>query len=357
MTDNSNPSGSPSIPRARAYWYIVCESKALGTKPLSVTLWSQELVLFRGKEGKPSALLNRCAHRNVPLSDGRCDEGIIQCPYHGWKFNGQGHCVEVPAQPGCETGQSHAVPAHSVRESQGYVWVYGAPNQLPHGDPYLFPHLDDRSYIHVRYQADFDANIHATAENILDVPHTAFLHKGLFRGGEPNRIRTEVTHFSDRVECQFLDEPRPSGVLGKILAPGGGDGMYHCDRFILPSVAQVEYRLGDRGHLMTTSSLTPLSDWKTRMYAIVSIRKSFWLQLLRPVITPVAMKVVRQDQEMLIRQTSAVREAGEHYAYTNADTLGPGIIKLLRKAARESVSIQPINEEDPLQTVKGELWV
>ena len=115
--------------------------------------------------------------------------------------------------------------------------------------------------------------------------------------------------------------------------------MFHCDRFMLPRVAQVEYRLGDRGHLLTTSCLTPISDWQTRMYAVVSLRKSFWLQLLRPVITPIAMKVVRQDQEMLTRQTKAVAEQGEHYAYTPADTLGPGIMKLLRRAARESVSI------------------
>ena len=93
------------------------------------------------------------------------------------------------------------------------------------------------------------------------------------------------------------------------------------------------------------------------MFAVVSLRKSIWLQLLRPVITPIAMKVVRQDQEMLAKQTAVVSAEGEHYAYTPADTLGPGIMKLLRRAGRESISIQETSSEDPSQVTTGEICV
>jgi phenylpropionate dioxygenase-like ring-hydroxylating dioxygenase large terminal subunit len=255
------------------------------------------------------------------------------------------------------------VPAFKVKEVQGYVWIHTEPDGVPHTQPYRFPFLEDKGYIHVRYQADFEASLHATAENILDVPHTAFLHKGLFRGGEPNPIQTVVRAFEDRVECEFIGEPRPSGILGKILAPGGGDQMFHCDRFLLPSVAQVEYRMGNRGHLLTTSSLCPLSDFKTRMYAVVSLRRSFWLSLLRPVVTPLAMKVVQQDQDMLKKQTDSIRlHGGEHYAYTEADTLGPGMIKLLRRAVKEKVEIRVHGDTtapelgEPESVNNGTIW-
>ena len=187
MPEQFSPSEPENAQKAEAYWYIACQSKELGNRPIPVRLFGRDLVLFRGQDGLPAALLDRCSHRNVPLSDGRCVEGVLQCPYHGWKFNGQG-TAPVPAQPEFQPGQSHSVPSFAATESQGYVWVFGAPNQEPRGRPYRIPVHEDSDYVHVRYQADFDASIHATAENILDVPHTAFLHKGLLprRKAQPN---------------------------------------------------------------------------------------------------------------------------------------------------------------------------
>jgi phenylpropionate dioxygenase-like ring-hydroxylating dioxygenase large terminal subunit len=363
MTSEYETKGSFSVFHAKAYWYIACLSKELRKAPLAIQIWGTPMVLFRSEDGTASCLLDRCAHRNVPLSQGQCVNSSIQCAYHGWEFSGDGACQNVPALPQCQTGPTHRVPSFSVVESQGYVWVFTLPDTPPTGKPFSFPFLEDKNYIHVAYQADFEASLHAVAENILDVPHTAYLHKGLFRGGEPNRIGTEIRSFSDRVECEFSGEPRPSGVMAKILAPGGGERMFHCDRFVLPSMAQVEYQIGHKGHLVTSSCLSPVSDFRTRMYAVVSIRRSFWLSLLRPVITPLAMKVVQQDKEILALQTAAIRsEGGEHYAYTEADTLGPGIIKLLRRATKESVVIRQTGSAttadlgEPLSVQQGEIW-
>jgi phenylpropionate dioxygenase-like ring-hydroxylating dioxygenase large terminal subunit len=363
MTHPPEAKGTFSVFPAKGYWYIASLSKDLGNKPMPIRLWDTPMVLFRSEDGQAHCLLDRCAHRNVPLSQGQCVKSAIQCAYHGWEFTGGGVCQNVPALPQCQTGQAHRVPSYSVLESQGYLWVFTLPDTAPVGKPFCFPFLDNKDYIHVAYQADFEASLHAVAENILDVPHTAFLHKGLFRGGKPNRIETEVRTFSDRVECEFIGEPRPSGIMAKILAPGGGDRMFHCDRFVLPSMAQVEYKIGDKGHLVTSSCLSPLSDFQTRMYAVVSIRRSFWLSLLRPVVTPLAMKVVQQDKEMLALQTASLRaQGGEHYAYTEADTLGPGIIKLLRQASKENVDIVVDGAGTtpslgrPNSTQKGEVW-
>ena len=66
------------------------------------------------------------------------------------------------------------------------------------------------------------------------------------------------------VEAEYVGEPRPSGLVGRILAPGGGL-VRHWDRFFLPSVAQVEYRLGDVTHFLITALCTPVSDFHTRL--------------------------------------------------------------------------------------------
>ena len=76
------------------------------------------------------------------------------------------------------------------------------------------------------------AGLHAALENTLDVPHTAFLHGGLFRGGRPPvDIEVVVRHTADGVEAEYLGEPRPPGLAGRILAPEGGV-VTHVDRFL-----------------------------------------------------------------------------------------------------------------------------
>jgi hypothetical protein len=89
------------------------------------------------------------------------------------------------------------------------------------------------------------STLHAAIENALDVPHTAFLHKGLFRGGKKNRITAVVSRYSDRVEIEYQGEPRPPGIVGKILSPSGGI-VEHWDRFFLPSIRPGGIPLGQR---------------------------------------------------------------------------------------------------------------
>ena len=81
----------------RPYWYIAAEARELGTKPLTRTILGERLVLFRDGEGRPAALIDRCAHRNMALSRGRVSRGAIECPYHGWRYRGDGRCVAIPS--------------------------------------------------------------------------------------------------------------------------------------------------------------------------------------------------------------------------------------------------------------------
>ena len=68
--------------RLPQHWFILCTSRELGTRPLARTLQGTPLVLFRDGRGRPAALLDRCPHRNVPLSLGRVRDGQLECNYH-----------------------------------------------------------------------------------------------------------------------------------------------------------------------------------------------------------------------------------------------------------------------------------
>ncbi|MEM7796271.1 MAG: Rieske (2Fe-2S) protein, partial [Cyanobacteria bacterium P01_C01_bin.118] len=81
------------------FWYVVALSEQL--KPETVlqrTVLDEWLVVFRGVDGKPVALRDRCLHRNTRLSGGKVDRGQLECPYHGWTYDHMGKVTFVPAE-------------------------------------------------------------------------------------------------------------------------------------------------------------------------------------------------------------------------------------------------------------------
>jgi phenylpropionate dioxygenase-like ring-hydroxylating dioxygenase large terminal subunit len=324
-----------SVARLARWWYVACESRELRDAPLARTVIGVPLVLFRDASGQAAALLDRCPHRNVPLSLGRVvDAGRLECAYHGWQFDGAGACRVVPGLladgDGAERGTRRA-PAFVVREQSGVVWVWPTPDEAPTGAPFALPYAGAPGYATVMRVLEMDATLHAVVENALDVPHTAFLHRGLFRGGVRHEVTAIVRRTADQVEAEYVGEPRPEGFVGRMLAPGGGV-VQHWDRFVLPSVAQVEYRLG-ANHLVVTSLCTPVTDTRTRMFAVVSIKLRALTGLAARLVQPLALRIFRQDARILAAQTDVIRRfGGEQYMSTELDMVGPQVWRLLKHA-------------------------
>jgi phenylpropionate dioxygenase-like ring-hydroxylating dioxygenase large terminal subunit len=333
-----------SVARLPDYWYIACRSGELGKKPLARSVLGIPLAIFRNRAGAVGALLDRCPHRNVPLSQGTLVEsGHLECRYHGWQFDTTGACRFVPGL--CGSGEHHGrrAEAFPVREQDGFVWVYGRPDTKPEREPFPLPLTAEPGYTTVVRDVDVEASVHAAAENALDVPHTAYLHRGLFRGGQKNKIEAIVRRWGDRVEAEYQGEPRPPGVVGRLLSPSGGT-VEHWDRFFLPSIAQVEYRLGSENHILVTTAMTPLADFRTRMYAVISFRVRLPGRVVKLVLEPLAMRIFRQDAEILRVQTETIRRfGGEQFMSTDVDVLGREIWRLLRQAERGE--IEPMTEE------------
>ena len=86
----------------RRYWipFLLSEEVAEnGGAPVRVKLLSESLIAFRDSEGKLGLIEEFCAHRRVSLWFGRNEEGGLRCPYHGWKYDVAGKCMEVPSEP------------------------------------------------------------------------------------------------------------------------------------------------------------------------------------------------------------------------------------------------------------------
>ena len=105
----ADQAGTFSVARPLNAWYPACRSVELAKQPLAAVICDTPLCLFRDEHGKPTALLDRCAHRNVPLSGGRIVGSEIECAYHGWRYDAGGICRRVPALSGDPEGKARRV--------------------------------------------------------------------------------------------------------------------------------------------------------------------------------------------------------------------------------------------------------
>ncbi|MEW5850679.1 MAG: aromatic ring-hydroxylating dioxygenase subunit alpha [Myxococcota bacterium] len=331
--------GHTSVATLTDYWYVACRSSELGKQPLARTVLGVPLVVFRAAGGRAAVMLDRCPHRNVPLSEGTVRDGTLECAYHGWRFDADGQCRLIPGLCEATPPKGRHNTAYRVVEQDGLVWVFMNPEVEPTVSPHALPHLHDPRYASVHQDLDMPCTVHACAENALDVPHTAFLHRGLFRGASSkrSRIKAVVKRTRSGVEAEYVGESRPGGLAGRILAPRGGV-VTHFDRFLMPSIAQVEYRLGD-AHLLVNAIFTPISDFLTRQYGVVSWRLPVPPRVVQTAMTPVVSRILKQDAAMLALQTRNIqRFGGEQYVSTEIDVLGPEIWRLMKAAERGQLS-------------------
>ena len=320
-----------SVALPRPAWYPACTSAELGRrKPLAIELMDVPLVVFRDGRGEPGVLVDRCPHRNAPLSMGRVHEGSLECGYHGWRFDREGGCVAIPGldRP---VGERRGVGAHAAVERDGMVWFWSEPDEAPEGEPFRLPDLGPgMREVVLRY--DIDATMHSAVENTLDVPHTAFLHRGLLRGAAPNEIRAVRRPIAGGVEVQYHGEPFGIGFL----RPRSDTELLHFDRFVLPCVAQVEYRAGPWLHLVNSVLHLPLSDLRTRAWFVLRFdSRRLPTRAVQAVVRLQGPRVAKQDVEVLGRQTANTRRfGGEQHSSTDLDLFGTAVWRLLRSAEK-----------------------
>ncbi|WP_438015155.1 aromatic ring-hydroxylating dioxygenase subunit alpha [Sorangium sp. So ce315] len=145
-------------------------------RPLAVRVAGTPLVLLRDREGKPSALLDRCPHRGVALSLGRVKDGCLECPFHGWQIEGSGQVCHVPWNPDAKLSTLRGV-AFPARELAGQIWVYTAPIDRPATEPEAPPALLSPGVRISGFQIEWATHWTRAMENMLDWPHLPFVHR------------------------------------------------------------------------------------------------------------------------------------------------------------------------------------
>lgn len=188
-------------PVLRRFWYPVMPIAMLTPdKPQSFQLLGQRLALWLDAEGKPASIADRCCHRSAQLSKGEVIEGCVRCPYHGWSFNPDGDCVNVPQLSGQAISRTYQVPAYACQERYGYVWVC---LDEPLTDIPEIPEATDSGFrqIHEFYET-WNAGGLRIMENSFDSAHGHFVHAESW-GDQKNPVPPPIDEITE-TETGFL---------------------------------------------------------------------------------------------------------------------------------------------------------
>ena len=256
------------------FWYIVALSHQL--KPntvLSRTVLDEWLVVFRGEDGKPVALQDKCIHRNSRLSKGKICQGKIQCPYHGWVYDNTGKVVSVPSE-GENLSQSQVRKGlvYQTKEQDGYVYVRLSSNPSEEFAPFTMPFYQQPGWETVRVINRFENNVTNCVENFIDIPHTASVHPGVFRKPSQQHLEMTVERRNGCVKAEYRNETTNLGWFTKFLN-NKGYKIRHIDSFHMPNITSVEYDTAPNRKLFITSQSIRETDnsmsQKLKSYMII----------------------------------------------------------------------------------------
>jgi len=168
--------GTPMGTLLRRYWFPIAAAADLDANPVKgIKLLGEDLVVFRDRGGRLGLIGERCPHRRVSMRYGIPEADGLRCCYHGWMFDGQGRCVEMPAElPGSTFKDRVRTTAYPVQELGGLVFAYLGPEPAP-----LLPRWDllvmDNVWRDIGVTV-IPCNWIQCMENSLDPVHTEWLH-------------------------------------------------------------------------------------------------------------------------------------------------------------------------------------
>ena len=221
--------GTPMGDLFRRYWipFLLSEEIAeRGCPPVRVTLLSERLVAFRDSNGEIGLIEEFCAHRRVSLWFGRNEEGGIRCPYHGWKFDVHGTCLEIPSEPEDSTFRHEvSLTSYPCVERGGIVWTYMGPAEhQPEPPAFEWVTVPENQRYHTKRLQD--SNFLQALEGGIDSSHVGFLHTG--------ELRSDPLHHGSKGSDYHLSDRKPrfevkesAGGLNMGVRRNAGDDKYY----------------------------------------------------------------------------------------------------------------------------------
>lgn len=275
--------GTPYGEVLRRYWHPVAKVEDATTRPISLRVLGEELVLFRTRKGKAGLLHPRCIHRGASLFYGGVEEEGIRCCYHGWVFDTEGHCLEQPCEPELGLHRDRVrQPWYPVEEQYGLIWAYlGPPEKKPVLPRYdTLEELADDEQLIVNDQgvggggpAQLDFNWLQHWENVMDPFHVPILH-ARFSG---NQFTPEMALIPE-VSYEYT----PLGVRSiQMRELGDGRQLRRVTEVIFPNLRVVASPKLSSGQTNMIGWVVPMDDTNFRIFTVARDADPDFLAKLR----------------------------------------------------------------------------
>ncbi len=296
----------------RGFWYpAALSAKVRQGRLRRATLLGTPLVVGRDSGGRAFALRDSCPHRGMPLSCGKLDGNLLECSYHGWRFDtSSGQCVEVPSRVESDKLKVERVFAVNFpcEDQDGYIWVYmpdpkrrsdaapPAPRLPVFGSRYCITHLEASLPVHVDHGII----------GLMDPAHGPFVHQAWWW-----RSRHSIQ------QKEKIFEPIPSGFRIRAHSPSANSAAYKLlgvygksvtttIDFVLPNMRFEQIHCGEYW-FSSRATVTPIDRQNCRLDFCAAWNVFRYVPFMVPVFRLFARMFIGQDQRTMKKQAEGLK--------------------------------------------------
>jgi phenylpropionate dioxygenase-like ring-hydroxylating dioxygenase large terminal subunit len=309
--------GTPMGNLMREYWIPACLSSELKVdgEPMRLLLLGEQLIAFRDTDGRVGVMEHRCPHRCASLFFGRNEEGGLRCVYHGWKFDVEGNCTDMPNVKE-EQDFKHRIKAkaYKVVERGGFIWTYMGTRAeappLPALEVLQLADEDRFTRVHQR-----ECNWFQSLEGDIDTSHFGFLHVGGLKIDDVDPSSIHRWGVMDRAPDYKATETDWGTMYAAYRDADPGNIYYRFAHFMFPFITLTPN--GSFEDQVACTMNVPMDDTHTMTYNLAWKKKTRPLETLKngdwiPGIAP-DMKFLPNTNDWYGRHRLVARRENDYF--------------------------------------------
>ena len=311
----------PDATMLTGFWYRALPSEKAKTGQLQKAMLLEiPLVIGRDRNGRPFALRDACPHRGMPLSCGQFDGELVECSYHGWRFEAQtGQCQLIPSLTSDQSLKVDRIYAgnYACEERDSFVWVFmpdpGPPGagfsrrEGPSAEVPRVPAFTDK-FKTAYLTADLPCNVDHGIIGLMDPAHGPFVHQAWW---------WRSRHSIHEKQKQF--EPIPNGFRMSAHTPSSNSAPYKLLKFysdadsitttidfVLPNMRFETIRAG-KFWFSSLTTVTPITRNRCRIDVVACWNIFNWVPFGAALLKFVFAKFVEQDRRTMELQSEGLK--------------------------------------------------
>jgi phenylpropionate dioxygenase-like ring-hydroxylating dioxygenase large terminal subunit len=303
------------------HWYMALPtSKLKRNKMQSVEIMGEPVLFFRKSNDSVEAIRDICPHRGIPLKFGRVVNDQVECPYHGWKFDGAGVCQEIPSLTSEQKLDCTKIKikSYSVIEQYGGIWVFMGDRQtdkMLSPQPPIFTDLPLTAQPQLLDSVEFPCHIDHAVIGLMDPAHGPYVHQSWFWRSSKSSYEKHKNFGPVPFGFQMKrHEPSKNSKAYRLL---GGEPTTEIT-FTLPGTRVEHVKVGEKSFYSLTA-LMPISEKRTQVLQM-AFWNIPWLGLAKPFVKKFGHVFLRQDLEAVTKQQEGLKYDPSLMLINDADT-------------------------------------